>query len=70
MSEKKYDRSGAGNDSVGVGVGVDNETRFCTSGGVSALGIGNLSVLRALMQSCLASLLIQLQWRRLLYSQH
>lgn len=32
-------------------VGAENEIRFCTSGGVSALRIENLSVLHALMQS-------------------
>ena len=32
--------------------GGENEIRFCTSGGVSALAMENLSVPRDLMQSC------------------
>ena len=33
-------------------VGGENEIRFRTSGGVSALGMENLSVLHGLMQNC------------------
>lgn len=48
----------------------ENEIRFRTSGGASAWGMEKLSVLRAVMQSWSAALLIQLQWRRIECSQH
>lgn len=67
MGENEYDRGGAVNDRMSGG--GENEIRFHTSGGVSALGMENLSVLHALMQNWQAALLIQQQWKRLLCNQ-